>query len=202
MEAAPGRREVHLHSGFTRRHKSIAIAGIVVAAVLLGTGIPAGPAAAASCASLVTLSQPGSVLITSAVPFPGGSFTGPDGTVYENVPPFCEVSAVLTPTTDSLINVEVWMPNPGWDGRFEGIGNGGYAGNFALPAPAMVDGLMQGTAVASTDMGTARSTNNDGDPLIGHPEKWVDFGYRATHLMTVLGQQLVQAPTRPRRLPT
>jgi len=193
MTTALARRHSHPFLGFIRRIQSGGSTPIAVAALLVGAGLPACPAAAASCASLLKLSQPGSVLIASAVPFPGGSFTGPDGSVYENVPPFCKVSAVLTPTTDSVINVEVWMPNPGWSGRFEGVGNGGYAGTIALAVPAMIDGLMRGTAVAGTDMGTAPSTNNDGDALAGHPEKWVDFGYRATHLMTVLGKELVQA---------
>ncbi|PYO58497.1 MAG: hypothetical protein DMD83_03785 [Candidatus Rokuibacteriota bacterium] len=28
------------------------------------------------------------------------------------------------------MNIEVWMPSAGWNGRFEGTGNGGYAGNM------------------------------------------------------------------------
>lgn len=193
MATARRRRDFYLLLGFIRRSKFVCIGSIAFASLLIGAGLPAGPAAAATCASLTALSQPGSVLIAAAVPFPGGSFTGPDGNVYENVPPFCKVSAVLRPTPDSLINVEVWMPNPGWTGRFEGTGNGGYAGTIALAVPAMIEGLMRGTAVAGTDMGTAPSSNNDGDALVGHPEKWIDFGYRSTHLMTVLGKQLVQA---------
>lgn len=193
MTTPRGRRDFHLLLGFIRRTTSVRIRGIAFAGLLIGAGLPAGAAAAATCTGLAALSQPGSVLIAAAVSFPGGSFTAPDGSVYENVPPFCKVSAVLTPTPDSLINVEVWMPNPGWTGRFEGTGNGGYAGTIALAVPAMIDGLMRGTAVAGTDMGTAPSSNNDGDALVGHPEKWIDFGYRSTHLMTVLGKQLVQA---------
>jgi feruloyl esterase len=169
--------------------------GVVGAAVVLLSGALAAPPAAAgmSCTTLVALSQPGSVVITSAVAFPGGSFTGPDGSVYQNVPAFCEVSALLTPTTDSAINVYVWLPSTGWSGRFEGTGNGGYAGTVALSVPAMISGLEAGSAVAGTDMGTAPSANNDADALVGHPEKWIDFGYRATHLMTVIGKELVEA---------
>src|SRR5438094_9414819 len=47
--------------------------------------------------------------------------------------------STLTPTSDSLINVEVWMPISGWNLRFEGTGNGGYAGNIALDVPEMID---------------------------------------------------------------
>jgi hypothetical protein len=98
-----------------------------------------------------------------------------------------------TPTPDSLINIELWMPTDSWNGRFEGTGNGGYAGTVALSVPAMISGLKSGFAVASTDMGTAPSSNNDGDALAGHPEKWVDFGSRATHLMTTLSKQTMAA---------
>jgi Tannase and feruloyl esterase len=42
-------------------------------------------------------------------------------------------------------------------------------------------------------MGTVPSTNNDADALIGHPQKWIDFGSRSTHLMTVVSKQIVTA---------
>jgi hypothetical protein len=51
-------------------------------------------------------------------------------TTYSELPPFCEVSAVLTPTSDSLINMELWMPTTTWNARFEGTGNG------VMPAPS------------------------------------------------------------------
>ena len=168
---------------------------LTAAAALLAAGLLVAPAHAAgmSCETLVALSQPGNFVVTSAVSFPGGSFSAPDANIYENVPAFCEVSAVMTPSTDSLINVNVWLPSAGWTGRFEGTGNGGYAGTVALSVPAMISGLKAGSAVAGSDMGTAPSANNDADALVGHPEKWIDFGSRSTHLMTTLGKQLAQA---------
>ena len=147
---------------------------------------------AAGCASLIAFSHPDTT-VTSAVSVPGPSFTAPDGQTYESVPPFCRVSATLAPTADSLINIEVWMPEQGWAGRFLGIGNGGYAGNYAVAVPAMVPALQLGFATATTDMGTAPSANNNADALVGHPQKWVDWGHRATHLMTVVSKEIVQA---------
>lgn len=165
----------------------------VAAAMLVGGGLGIPHAIAAPCESLVTLTLP-QATVTSAVPVPGSSFTAPDGQTYQGLPPFCRVSVTATPTTDSLINIELWMPDPpGWNGRFEGTGNGGYAGTIALSVPAMISGLKMGFSVASTDMGTAPSTNNDADALVGHPEKWVDFGSRATHLMTTLSKEIVTA---------
>ena len=49
------------------------------------------------------------------------------------------------------------MPTSTWNGKFQGIGNGGYAGTIAQGVPAMISGLQSGFAVATTDMGTAPS---------------------------------------------
>ena len=165
---------------------------LAAAALLSVTMVEATQAPAATCESLVALSVPDTT-ITSAVSIPGPSFTAPDGRTYQEVPPFCRVTALATPSPDSLINIEVWMPSSGWNGRFEGTGNGGYAGNIALDVPEMISGVKAGRTVAATDMGTAPSTNNDGDVLVGHPEKWVDFGYRATHVMTVVSKLIIAA---------
>ena len=98
------------------------------------------------------------------------------------------VKLVLQPAKGSSINVEVSLPDPEkWNGRFVGLGNGGAAGkinsgNLAGPSAA-------GYAVATTDMGTAP----DPDSGVGNREVWKDFGFRATHLMTVVGKQIVQS---------
>ncbi|MBK4739113.1 tannase/feruloyl esterase family alpha/beta hydrolase [Noviherbaspirillum pedocola] len=155
---------------------------------LMGTG----SAQAGACENLVLNIGLTGGTVSGAVTVPGPSFTAANGVTYTNLPSFCKVSAILTPTTDSFINVELWMPTTSWNGRFQGIGNGGYGGTIAQGSLAMVAGLQSGFAVASTDMGTAPSSNGDADALIGHPEKWIDFGSRATHLMTTLSKQLIQ----------
>lgn len=121
---------------------------------------------------------------------PAGSFAPPTGNAIAGVPAFCRVQATLKPSSDSDIRVELWLPEEGWNGRFLGLGNGGYAGT--LNYPALAAGLKRGYAVAHTDMGTAPSTALDGLPLIGHPEKWLDWGHRSTHLMTTLSKSLLQ----------
>ena len=116
-----------------------------------------------------------------------GSFQAtPDARAITDLPPFCRVAATLTPTSDSNIRVEVWMPED-WNGKFLGTGNGGLAGSIQY-AP-LAAGLKRGYAVANTDMGTSPSI----DVMVGVPEKWVDYGHRSTHLMTTLGKQLVNA---------
>jgi feruloyl esterase len=98
------------------------------------------------------------------------------------------VKLVLNPAKGSNINVEVWLPDAEkWNARFLGLGNGGAAGKIN---PAGLRSQSEvGYAVATTDMGTAPNS----DSGIGNPEVWKDFGYRATHLMTVVGKQIVKA---------
>ncbi len=98
------------------------------------------------------------------------------------------VNVVLTPAKGSNIKVEAWLPDPEkWNGRFLGLGNGGSAGKIN---PGSLEGpLAEGYAVATTDMGTAPNA----DSGIGNREVWKDFGYRATHLMTVCAKQCIQA---------
>lgn len=108
-----------------------------------------------------------------------------NGEAVGDVPPRVEVGMTLRPAAGSEIKVEVWLPDrAGWNGRFLGLGNGGRAGGinpgiFASP-------LRAGYAVATTDMGTAQTG-------VGNPEVWRDFGFRATHLMTVAGKEMVRA---------
>ena len=114
--------------------------------------------------------------------------TTPDGKTFENLPPRTVVKMVLHPAKGSNINVELWLPDPGkWNARFLGLGNGGAAGHIN---PAGFTGpICGGYAVATTDMGTAPNENSG----IGNPEVWKDFGFRATHLMTVCAKQVLKA---------
>lgn len=144
------------------------------------------------CEALATVAVE-SGRVTAAAWVPGPTYVTPTGQTLTDLPPFCKVSVVATPTPDSLVNIEVWLPTSAWNGRFQGIGNGGYAGTMAAGMPAMAVALRRQFAVANTDMGTAPSSNNNGDALVGHPQKWEDWGHRATHLMTVIGKQLVTA---------
>jgi len=93
------------------------------------------------------------------------------------------VSYVLRPTTQSYIRCQLALPvaRP-WSGRFWGCGNGGRAGkvNVSLELAG------QGNAVVHTDMGSSRG-------VFGKREVIRDFGWRATHLMTVSGKEMTTA---------
>jgi hypothetical protein len=146
-----------------------------------------GPPQPVSCSDLAGLSLPDTTITLAEDVTPPTSIGGVPITL-----PFCRVAATLTPTADSSIGIEVWLPPAkSWNGKFLGTGNGGYAGVFRYPL--LADGLRRDFATAHTDMGTAPSTPLNGDALIGHPEKWEDWGHRATHLMTLRAKEITKA---------
>lgn len=126
---------------------------------------------------------------------PGGTYVAPDvwHLAFTNLPPSCQVSATVKPTSDSNINVQVWMPVQRYNGRYLGTGNGGYAGGFFQSELAA--GINNGFATANTDMGMGSCVSGGvtADLCTGHPEKWKDFGWRATHLMTTFSKALIAA---------
>src|SRR5262249_41033366 len=100
-------------------------------------------------------------------------------------PKFCRVQGVIAPA----IRFEVWLPAAGaWNGKFLGVGNGGMAGsiNYASLAAALESGF----ATVSSDLGHEGSVL-DGSFAIGKPDRVIDWGYRATHEMTVKGKAIV-----------
>src|SRR5205085_8438764 len=136
-----------------------------------------------TCESLATFAHPDTT-INSVTSYPGGPYVAPDAwhLAFTDLPPYCEVQATIRPTADSSIGVRVWMPTQRYNGRLLGTGNGGYAGGYFFSE--LADGINRGFAAANTDMGATGGAGVNGDALIGHPEKWKDFGWRATHLMT------------------
>lgn len=115
-----------------------------------------------------------------------------------STPPFCRVVAVSTPSEESRIGVEIWLPLSTWNGRLLGTGSGGYP--VAIEYRALIEGLQKGFVVANTDLGLAahvgelhpdHPVSNDVTTLfINHPVRMVDFGSRSTHEMTLLAKEL------------
>jgi feruloyl esterase len=108
-----------------------------------------------------------------------------------NIPAHCRVAAVLTPSADSHIEIEVRLPEKGWNGKFEAVGNGGWAGSISVGP--MAAALSEGYATASTDTGHNAKETPGASFALGHPEKLVDFGYRAVHEMTVKAKAVIAA---------
>ena len=147
------------------------------------------PAMAGDCEGMAKLALPATTITTARVA-PAGSFTPPAGARLNDLPAFCRVAGAIKPSNDSDIEFEVWMPAAGWNGKFQGIGNGGFAG--AICFPGLADAVKRGYAAASTDTGH-RAGGTDAGWALGHPEKVVDFGHRAIHEMTLKGKAIVQS---------
>ena len=164
----------------------IAFANAVM--LLTFTSLRAAPAGG-SCESLASLNLPDST-ITVIQSVAAGAFTPPTRATaaFQDLPAFCRVGATLKPATDSEIKIEVWMPVSGWNGKYEGVGNGGWAGsiNYADLAQA----LRRGYAASSTDTG---HTGGSASFAVGHPEKLIDFGYRSEHEMTLKAKAIIAA---------
>jgi feruloyl esterase len=133
-----------------------------------------------------------SATITSATSVPAGPYK-PASPAYEappraDMPAFCRVAGVAKPTSDSEIKFEVWLPVSSWNGKYEQVGNGGFAGT--IPLARLTEPLTRGYATAGTDDGHVGG--RDVSWAIGHPEKVIDFGYRAVHETSVVAKAIVR----------
>jgi feruloyl esterase len=163
---------------------------VVLMLCVLSVSILSEAAYAQSCEGLQKLQIAGATITSASVEkAKQGTLSKSSGS--KEPQDFCRVTATLVPSSDSSIRIEVWMPVSGWNRDFEGTGNGGFAGSINYDALAA--GLRNGYAVANTDMGTAPSTSLNADVLIGHPQKWRDWGARATHEMTSVAKKIVTA---------
>jgi feruloyl esterase len=130
------------------------------------------------------------VTITDAQLVPAGT-SAPGrgrGQGADPLPAHCRIAATLTPSADSHIEMELWLPAGNWNGKFLAVGNGGWAGN--IQTDAMAIGLRRGYATASNDTG---HKGGSAAFAVGHPEKLVDFAYRAMHEMTVQSKAMIDA---------
>jgi hypothetical protein len=141
----------------------------------------AGIAAAADCDRVG-----GSVVAAGAFAPPAGPKLG----IYKAMPEFCRVQGVLAPAADSHIEFEVWLPVHGWNGKYLGVGNGGFAGSIGYTALAVA--VAGGYAASSTDTGH-KGGGTDAAWALGHHDKIIDYGYRAIHETAEKSKALVTA---------
>ena len=154
----------------------------ILLAVFAVAAVPV-PVMAAPCESLSSLKLANTTITAAeSVAAAAGARGG------AAVPAHCRVRATIRPTSDSEIKVEVWMPSSGWNGKFQGVGNGAWQGSIGTAALATA--LQRGYATASTDTG---HEGGSASFAMGHPEKLIDFGYRAVHEMTEKGKAITAA---------
>lgn len=177
----------------------------VLSAAVIGIGLnaptgafaqgPSEPGQPLSCADLGALAV-ADTTIASAESVAAGAFTSPapagpgPGADYSRLPAFCRVTGSIAPSPDSDIRFELWLPDEGWNGRFMQTGNGGAAGSIVHAS--LADPLARGYAVANTDTGH-QGAGGDFSWAVGHPEKLVDYQYRAVHELTRVGKAIAAA---------
>jgi feruloyl esterase len=149
-----------------------AIVPIAAAMAIAGAVDRAGATAAGSCEGLASLTLPAARITTADV-------------VEAR---YCRVAATLTPSSDSDIKIEVWMPVTNWNRKFQAVGNGAF--NGTINKSAMAAALGSGYATASTDTG---HVGGSASFALGHPEKAIDFGWRAVHELTVASKKIIAA---------
>ena len=148
-----------------------------------------------ACTALSSLALPDTT-ITTAEEYPVGVNPAPvppktNGAMTGVLSvPICRVAGTIKPTTVSNIRFEVWMPVLGWNGKYNGVGNGGTAGFIAYSS--MDRALKLGYATGSTDTGHV-APEADGSWMLGHPELVLDFAQRSQHLTAQAAKVIVKA---------
>ncbi len=147
----------------------------------LSIAAAAGAARAATCESLTGLSLP-QVTIKSATS---------SNPTFPTAPAFCRVIGTATPTANSAVGFEVWMPLASWNGKLAGVGSGGSAGSIATSS--LLVALLRNYAAMATDNGHLGGSWTFGHEPTGDPERVIDFGWRAEHVSTVAAKAIVHA---------
>ena len=160
---------------------------IYAALALLGcSSFVLGQQSTQKCQELASLNLSNGV-ITIAEIVGEGEFDEARGN-FGSVPEFCRVGATMSPSTDSDIKMELWLPTQNWNGKYVAVGNGAFTGN--VRHSALVQPLSRGYAASSTDTGHLGNTASFG---LGHPEKVIDFGWRSVHEMNVTSKRIIAA---------
>jgi feruloyl esterase len=192
-----------------RRLVALAVAGVPLAAAgavyapVSASAQPARPAAADTSAFVCSVFQipaPAGTAVESvtAASVPAGTFQVPGtpplgGYPVPDVPAHCEVTVTLThPGAGDHAKVQVWLPQTGWNGRFQAVGGAAYAaGTIGDVAGA----VKQGYAAATTDAGVDTSGLNpswalESDGRI-NTALLQNFASRSVHEMALVGKQVV-----------
>jgi hypothetical protein len=171
-------------------------------AFLASTLLLAAPALAQSadasrCTNLQQFQLDQAHVVSAEVVAPGTFVAPPSPTgpaeqiaLYKQLPAFCRVKIEATPTPDSKIQIEVWLPAANWNRRLQGIGNGGFAGEIDFEGLARA--LDSNAATAGTDTGHF-ANGIDASWALHHPEKITDYGWRGIHQMTEQAKAVVAA---------
>lgn len=174
----------------TKRHANTNVASPLAAAVAL---LCTMPAAAMTCADLASLALP-KTTITLAQSYAAGDTVSGKTTAPVGL---CRIAGTVKPGPQSNVHFEVWIPTDGsWNGKYQQVGNGGFAGS--IPLSAIANAVSRGYATAGTDDGTSGSPPDipAGAPaFIGNTDVLLDYGYRAIKATTDDSKAVIEALT-------
>jgi hypothetical protein len=184
------------------RHRVVAAVAAVAAATLTATGMPiVGRATAATApvaraagvgcdaTSLTAMLGLRGVTVARAERVSSGTYSPPGIPPITGLPAMCALGVTDLDPSGNVMNEEFWLPLS-WNGRFQGVGGGGYSCGISWPALAAA--VKAGYAAGSTDCGhtggdgsfALRSDGSRNTPLIE------DFASRGIHDMSVAGKAL------------
>ena len=170
-----------------RSRKSKHLLSAASVAMLASVAFYAGALAASmSCERLTSISLPNTTITFAQSYAPGQTVSG---TIIAPVG-LCRVASTVKPSSDSDIKFEVWIPTDGsWNGKFEQLGNGGFAGSIWVALIA--NAVSRGYAAAATDDGTSGPPR--GAPtFLGHPDLQKDYGFRAIKVTTDTSKVIIE----------
>ena len=160
------------------------------------------PASRCDTSYLTSALHLGHVTVDSAAPVTSGSYTPPGTTTpITGLPDFCNVALTQADSAGNPIHIAVWLPAK-WNGRFQGIGGGGYSCGISYagtggPTASLQEAVDSGYAGASTDCGVPPADGATGSWALtssGHLN-WpliTDFASAGIHDMTVAGQAVTR----------
>jgi feruloyl esterase len=145
--------------------------------------------AATTCEGLTGLSLPDTKITIAQSYIVGQLVTG----ISSAPAGLCRVAGTVKPSSDSNIQFEVWIPTDGsWNGKYEQIGNGGFAGTIWMSYIA--NAVSRGYAAAATDDGTSGPPSGAAT-FLGHPDIQMDYGYRAIKATTDNAKAIIRELT-------
>ena len=134
--------------------------------------------AAPNCASIASLSLLNTKITRAQHYLAGELVTGMTKAPVD----LCRIAGTVTPSSESNIRFEVWIPTGHkWNGKYQQIGNGGFAGTIWMSYIA--NAVSRGYAAAATDDGTSGPPRGAA-AFLGHPDIQMDYGYRAIKVTT------------------
>ncbi|MBO0807256.1 MAG: tannase/feruloyl esterase family alpha/beta hydrolase [Actinobacteria bacterium] len=176
------------------RQPLLLLFGSALAVAAACVGLPAGHAAASAGSRAAQAPAEPCATLTSTVKLPDTTVdSATEVPATATVPGYCDVQlTVNNPPSSDQVHVGVFLPD-NWNGRFEGIGGGGFVGGN--PGSPDTTALQQGYATAGTDTGHPGSGGNGAFAL--NPDGTLniqlidDFSYLGIHEMTVTAKSVI-----------